>query len=440
MKKRLLAITLALCAATTCAIALNGCGDTNGQHTHSYTNEIAEEQFLKTDATCHSGAIYYYSCACGEKSDKTFEFGEPLTHSFDKKVATEQYLVSAATPVAKAVYYYSCVCGDKGDETFEFGEVVPATVGLKYVPNDGGGSYSLKGIGTATATNIVIASEIDGRPVIDIADYAFEDNADITSVFIPDTVERIGTNAFRNCSQLVKIEIPWSVEVIADGAFELCNSVQSIMVDKDNAKFSSENNCLLSNNGKNLKFGCAASVIPDSVTTIGMGAFAGCTLLTEITIPDNVTAIAYQAFYNCTGLKSVNIPDSVETIGQYAFAYCLGLETVRLPSAITKISNYTFMYCESLTSITIPNGVTSIGNNAFSNSGLSSVVIPASVTSIGKNAFEWCALTSITYNGTIEQWTAITKDSDWDQNQTADDDYIVTCTNGKINKYGKVID
>ena len=97
------------------------------------------------------------------------------------------------------------------------------------------------------------------------------------------------------------------------------------------------------------------------------------------------------------------------------------------------------MYCESLTSMTMPDGVTSIGNNAFSNSGLSSVVIPASVTSIGKNAFEWCALTDITYKGKMEQWTAITKGSDWDSSQTSDDDYTVTCTDGKLDKYGKVI-
>ena len=44
--------------------------------------------------------------------------------------------------------------------------------------------------------------------------------------------------------------------------------------------------------------------IPNSVTSIGEGAFAGCTSLTSITIPDSVTSIESSAFMGCTGLTS----------------------------------------------------------------------------------------------------------------------------------------
>ncbi|MGM9831811.1 MAG: leucine-rich repeat domain-containing protein, partial [Paludibacteraceae bacterium] len=55
--------------------------------------------------------------------------------------------------------------------------------------------------------------------------------------------------------------------------------------------------------------------IPDSVTTIGEGAFKDCTSLTSIKIPDSVTEIGFVAFCDCTALTSIKIPDSVIEIG-----------------------------------------------------------------------------------------------------------------------------
>ena len=57
-------------------------------------------------------------------------------------------------------------------------------------------------------------------------------------------------------------------------------------------------------------------VIPDSVTSIGVGAFSGCTGLTEVTIPDSVTWLASGAFNDCTNLETIIIPESVTSIGR----------------------------------------------------------------------------------------------------------------------------
>lgn len=63
--------------------------------------------------------------------------------------------------------------------------------------------------------------------------------------------------------------------------------------------------------------------------------------------------------------------------------------------------------------IKFDNRVTSIGYSAFQDcSSLTSVTIPNRVIEIGHGAFGYChALTSITYNGTMEEWNAIQKES-----------------------------
>ena len=130
-------------------------------------------------------------------------------------------------------------------------------------------------------------------------------------------------------------------------------------------------------------------VIEDGVTSIGDGAFHGCSSLTSITIPDSVTSIGFRAFYDCSSLTSITIPDSVTSIGEYAFNGCSSLTSITIPDSVVSIGDGTFGWCSSLTSITIPDSVTSIGVSAFNGcSSLTSITIPDSVTSIGEYAFD----------------------------------------------------
>ena len=67
------------------------CGQSYGAlAAHSFTAETAEEQYLKSAATCTEKAVYYKSCAvCGTSSkgtadEATFESGKPLGHDWGK--------------------------------------------------------------------------------------------------------------------------------------------------------------------------------------------------------------------------------------------------------------------------------------------------------------------------------------------------------------------
>ena len=108
-------------------------------------------------------------------------------------------------------------------------------------------------------------------------------------------------------------------------------------------------------------------IIPNSVTSIGVGAFSGCKSLTSITIPNSVTSIGEYAFYDCKALTSITIPDSVTSIGEWAFSWCYELTSITIPNSVTSIGEYAFSSCDYLTSVTIENekGKVKIKDYAF---------------------------------------------------------------------------
>lgn len=135
--------------------------------------------------------------------------------------------------------------------------------------------------------------------------------------------------------------------------------------------------------------------------------------LSNIVIPGTykggaVVGLDNKAFEDCDSLTSITIPDSVTSIGNHTFWGCNNLASVVISDSITSIGIYTFDSCTSLTSIVIPNAVTSIGGSAFS--GCTS-------------------LASIRFEGTVEQWEAITFGSGWNWKVPATE---VICSDGVV--------
>ena len=190
--------------------------------------------------------------------------------------------------------------------------------------------------------------------------------------------------------------------------------------------------------------------IPDSVNTIGNGAFCGCVHLTSLTLPGSITNIGVGAFSSCLSLTNVTIPASVTSIGDYTFFYCTNLTAIvvdaanpayssadgvlfnkdktilmqfpfgkggsySIPGSVTSIADeafgmndhghYSFSYsaCAGLTNLVIPGSVTNLDDSAFSHcTGLISIALGNGVASIGTNAFSWCSnLTSITIPSSV---------------------------------------
>ena len=229
------------------------------------------------------------------------------------------------------------------------------------------GSGAFRGCSSLTSVTI-------GNSVTSIGDYVFDGCSSLTSVTIPDSVTSIGNYAFDGCSGLTSVTIPDSVTSIGDYAFRACGGLTSV-------------------------------TIGNSVTSIGDDAFENCSGLKDIYITDlpawcNISGLNYLMFYGSIDKKiylnndlvtTLTIPDSVTTIGSGAFRGCSSLASVTIHDGVTSIGYEAFRYCSGLTSVTIGNSVTSIGDYAFENcSGLTSVTIPNSVTSIGNYAFDGC--------------------------------------------------
>ena len=142
--------------------------------------------------------------------------------------------------------------------------------------------------------------------VTQIGDEAFSGCGSLQSIVIPDSVTEIGRWAFAHCNSLQSIVIPDSVTQIDGSVFCRCNNLTSIIVSKNNSRYKSTNNCILTKDGKKLVL-CRNHNIPNGITEIGRFAFSGCTSMQSIEIPNSVTEIGYSAFGGCTSLQSIEI-------------------------------------------------------------------------------------------------------------------------------------
>ena len=230
-----------------------------------------------------------------------------------------------------------------------------------------------------------------------IGSEAFSGCSRLISISIPNSVISIGSLAFGDCKNLVSLTISNIAATLGSRVFYGCDALDNVTIPVI-APAAFCNNTIASQvytAGKTIKLVNEVGVeikdyvIPNSVTSVGSSAFAGCAGLTSVIIPNSVTYLGQLDYMS-------NLP-----IGENVFIGCSGLRSIMVASDNTKYDSRdncnAIIETESNTLITgcqntiIPSSVLTIGNNAFNGcSSLSSIDIPNTLTSIGYNAFRDC--------------------------------------------------
>ena len=160
--------------------------------------------------------------------------------------------------------------------------------------------------------NIVIPDTIvsnNRKYVVNALDKnAFYGCTELLSVVLPAQLTAIGEYCFEDCSSLTSLTIPAPVKSIGPGAFAGCRSLTDIQVDEKNEKYSAHDGMLFSSEGKTLNcYPSAKGVVnnlPDSLTIIGDGSFAG-TAITRLILPESVMRFGSACFNGCEELTMI---------------------------------------------------------------------------------------------------------------------------------------
>lgn len=190
----------------------------------------------------------------------------------------------------------------------------------------------------------------DGKRLLKVPKGIIEYNIKSQTVVICDS-------AFQECD-IQSITTPDSLKTIGLGAFARCKSLNEVYLSHN-----------LQSIGICAFAGCEnlqSLLIPESVYQLGYGAFKGCKQLLSITIPTKIVRIEQGLFDNCISLSNIIIRGAIREIGFGAFENCTHLCTFNIPTTVETIENHAFSKCRSLIKIVIPKNVCNIGKAILS--------------------------------------------------------------------------
>ena len=209
-----------------------------------------------------------------------------------------------------------------------------------------------------SGSEVTIPDQIDGYPVTQLVDSAFDSNNNITKVIFPDTITKIGECCFAYCRNLEgPLVLPKNLTSLGERAFEFCSSLSGDLV------------------------------IPDGITEIESQVFWGSGFDGVLTLPNNLRKIGYEAFRGSGFSGTLMLPPNLKSIGEAAFFRTDFEGTVTIPNSVTSIAKDAFYDCNNITRINLSNRIKTIEQGSFCTYGMKEIYIPKSVTTISRVAF-----------------------------------------------------
>ena len=268
----------------------------------------------------------------------------------------------------------------------------------------------------------------ESSPVI--GTYAFYGYIYLDSLTVPDIITTIGAHAFENCLSLMTVHMGNGVTTVGADAFLDSESIYEVYTNNLSAWAKINFANPMANPtywARGIMYGgdqLTELELPyDEVNTVKIGtyAFTNCDMFTSVIIPDSVNSIGIGAFHGCGGIQSITLPfigasktatsASASTVFGYIFgnidymgsvAVNQGVGIYYLPDQLSYVNitggnilDNAFNNCSLINRIILPENTHSsntIGASAFANcSGLSEITIPSTITSISANAFLNCS-------------------------------------------------
>ena len=238
----------------------------------------------------------------------------------------------------------------------------------------------------------------DGTGALTIGAKAFSGCNALTALTLREGVVSVGDGAFANCAELVSVSLPASVERLGTWAevqeegsetkkytfvsMDLFKStgvspkLERVDVNENNTHYYSENGMLFGKYEKEGDETTAKEVpvrlyfcpfaktgdvkLPNTLIEIYKEAFAYNTGVTSVSFNGELASEAFDigenALYNAKALTTFELPVGLKTIKTGLFKGCSGLKTIVVPNTVSSIAAGAFQGCVSLATVNFAEG------------------------------------------------------------------------------------